>query len=92
MPQTRSLIEHLPTTTIIAVTQTAIGCGIGLLLGARFNKKARNVAAIAMLAVGAASTLPVVVAYVSRHLNRPESARAMQRRLDSIRRSFAENA
>ena len=88
------LLERLPVTGFIAVTQTAVGCGLGLLLAEKIRGKAQRTTAIALLAVGLVTTLPVVVDYFTRQLNRPESARGMRKRLDSIRQDsgFSENA
>lgn len=80
----RHPLEHIPT-SIVAVTQTAVGCGIGLLLAGKLPRTAQRTTAIAMLSVGAASLLPVIAGILARKINRPESARGMKRRLDSIR-------
>ena len=88
------LLDHLPVTGIVAVTQTAVGCGLGLLLSGHMRNKAKRNAAIAMLSVGLVSTLPVVVDFFAKKMNRPESARSMRKRLESIRQDsgFSENA
>ncbi len=81
----QNYIENLPVTSIVAVTQTAVGCGIGLLLAGRMREKAQRNTAIAMLSLGIVSTLPVILDFFTKHLNRPESARGIRRRLESIR-------
>ncbi len=83
--QRHRLIDNLPVTSIVAVTQTAVGCGIGLLLSAKMGAKVKRNTAIAMLSAGLLSTLPVVVDFFAKRINRPESARGMRRRLESIR-------
>ena len=72
-------------TSLVALTQTAIGCGVGLLLAGKLGRTAQRTTAIAVLSVGVASTLPLVYGLISKRLNRPESARAQRRTLDSIR-------
>ena len=90
-PQTT---KDLPVTSIVAVTQTAVGCGLGLLLAGKMDAKAQRNTAIALLSLGAVSTLPMVVDFFTKRINRPESARGMRRRLESIRQDsgFSENA
>jgi hypothetical protein len=81
-------------TSLVAVTQAAVGCGVGLLLASRFKATARKVTGWIMVSLGVASVTPLVVGYFTRTANRPGSARAMRRRLDSIRQDsgFSENA
>jgi hypothetical protein len=79
---------------IVAVTQAAVGCGIGLLVASRLQSTARKITGWIMVSLGVASATPLVVGYFARSANRPGSARAMRRRLDSIRQDsgFSENA
>jgi hypothetical protein len=72
--------------SLLAITQTAVGCGIGLLIAGKLGRPAQKTTATTMISVGALLAVPVVVMAVIRTLNRPESARGMRRRLDSIRR------
>jgi hypothetical protein len=73
-------------TSLLAITQTAVGCGIGLLIAGKLGRPAQKTTATTMLSIGALLALPVVVMAIIRTVNRPESARGMRRRLDSIRR------
>lgn len=73
-------------TSLLAVTQTAVGCGIGLLIAGKLGRPAQKTTATTMISVGALLALPVLVLAIIRTVNRPESARGMRRRLDSIRR------
>lgn len=73
-------------TSLLAVTQTAVGCGIGLLIAGKLGRPAQKTTAATMISVGALLALPVVVMAVMRSVNRPNSERGMRRRLDSIRR------
>lgn len=72
-------------TSLLAITQTAVGCGIGLLIAGKLGRPAQKTTATTMISVGALLALPVLVGAVIRAVNRPESARGMRRRLDSIR-------
>ena len=86
--------KQIEVASLVAVTQAAVGCGIGLLLANRFKATARKVTGWIMVSLGVASVTPVLVGYFARTANRPGSARAMRRRLDSIRHDsgFSENA
>ena len=72
-------------TSLLAITQTAVGCGVGLLLAGRLGRPAQKTTATTMISVGAILALPVLVVAIVRTVNRPNSARGMRRRLDSIR-------
>lgn len=92
MPNPRP--KQIEVASIVAVTQAAVGCGIGLLVASRLQATARKVAGWIMVSLGVASATPLVVGFFARSANRPGSARAMRRRLDSIRQDsgFSENA
>ena len=78
-------LEPVPVLSLVAVTQTAVGCGVGLLLAGKLGRTAQRTAALALFSVGVISTVPLVVDLFSKHHNRPESERGMRRRLESIR-------
>lgn len=82
---TRNPLEHLPTTGIVAVTQTAVGCGLGLLLASKLQRSTQKITALAMLSLGVASLVPVAIGVVTKYLNQPLSARGLRKRLESIR-------
>jgi hypothetical protein len=86
--------KQIEVTSLVAVTQAAVGCGIGLLLANRFKATARVITGWVMVSLGVASVTPLVVGFFTRTANRPGSARAMRRTLDSIRQDsgFSENA
>jgi hypothetical protein len=86
--------KQIEVTSLVAVTQAAVGCGIGLLLANRFQSTARKITGWIMVSLGVASVTPFLVGYFARSANRPGSARAMRRRLASIRQDsgFSENA
>ncbi|HWB60206.1 MAG TPA: hypothetical protein VG733_11985 [Chthoniobacteraceae bacterium] len=78
--------HHVPVTGLVALTQTALGFGAGLLLAGRMGKVAKNITAITVLSVGVVSTLPLVMEAVSYFANKPGGEREMRKRLGSIRR------
>ncbi len=92
MPATRP--KQIEVTSLVAVTQAAVGCGIGLLLANRLKETSRKVTGWVMVSLGVASVTPLLVGFFARNANHPGSARAMRRRLDSIRQDsgFSESA
>ena len=62
------------------------GMGSGSRTPRKLVREAQKTTATTMISIGALLALPVVVISVIRAVNRPESARGMRRRLDSIRR------
>jgi len=81
MPKSSDALQ----TSLLAITQTAVGCGIGLLIAGKLGRPAQKTTATTMISVGALLALPVLVGAIIRTVNRPESARGMRRRLNSIR-------
>lgn len=77
--------EALPLDGLLTLTRTAFGLGVGLLMAERFNRPARQATAIALVSVGTLAVIPWVVKMAMERINRPESDRAMRRRLTSIR-------
>lgn len=78
-------LSNLPVTGLVALIQAALGCGLGVVIAPKLGASERRAAAIALFSVGLLSTVPLAVSYVAKALNRPESARAMKQRLESIR-------
>ena len=72
-------------TSLLSIIQTAVGCGVGLLLAGKLGRPAQKTTGTTMISVGALLALPVLVLAVIRAVNKPTSARAMRRRLASIR-------
>jgi hypothetical protein len=68
-----------------AITQTSLGCGLGLLLANKMGRRVQKVTTIVLLSVGLASTLPIAVGVCFKRWNRPGSDRVMRKRLASIR-------
>jgi hypothetical protein len=75
----------LPSAALLAISQTAIGCGIGILLADKISENKRNAAAVAMLFLAIATTAPALVGVVADLINGPQSKLGMRRRLRSIR-------
>jgi hypothetical protein len=71
--------------SLLAVTQTAVGCGIGLLLAGKLQRPAQKTTAATLLSLGVLLAIPAVVQTVAHVWRGPESDRGMRRRLDSIR-------
>lgn len=80
--------ENLPVTGIAAVSQAAVGLGLGLLLAEKMGRTARVRTAIALIGAGTAALIPTIAGVINRVATRPTSQRRMQRRLNSIRGDF----
>ena len=63
----KTRLVTLPEIAMIAGTRIALGAGIGLLLGGRLSDKGRRGAGWALLAVGAASTIPLAINVLGKH-------------------------
>ncbi|MEO7318311.1 MAG: hypothetical protein ABIZ56_04925 [Chthoniobacteraceae bacterium] len=72
-------------TSLLAITQTAVGCAIGLLLAGKLRRPTQKTTAASLLGIGALLALPWAVENVLERLNGPGSARGERRRLDTIR-------
>jgi hypothetical protein len=79
-------LDHVPVTGLVALTQTAVGFGAGLLLAGKMGRTAKNATAAVVFSVGVISTLPLIIDLVTKCINRPGSERDMRKRLASIRR------
>jgi hypothetical protein len=71
--------------SLLAVTQTAVGCGIGLLIAGKLARPTQKTTAATLLSLGVLLALPAVVGAVSKAWQGPESERGVRQRLDSIR-------
>jgi hypothetical protein len=83
--------ENLPVTGIVALSQAAVGFGVGLLVADKIGETARQRAAIALIGAGAATILPLVAGIITQINNRPDSSRRMRQQLEGIRRSVGVN-
>jgi hypothetical protein len=77
--------EQLPLDSLLVLTRTAFGLGIGMLMADKFKRPVRNAAAITLVSIGALAALPLVVKAALERINRPESERGSRARLRSIR-------
>jgi hypothetical protein len=71
--------------SFLIVTQTAVGCAVGLLLAGKIGRPAQKTTAASLLGVGALLALPALIDAVTNAVNGPGSERGERRRLDSIR-------
>ena len=62
--QERSLT--IPEIILIAGTRVALGAGLGLLLGDRLSRDTRKGAGWALLAVGALTSIPIVIGVIGK--------------------------
>ena len=75
--------EQLPLEPLLAVTRTAIGLGLGLLVADKIKPSIRQATAITLVAIGALAATPWLVKITVGQINRSEwGSRA---RLRSIR-------
>jgi len=57
----------VPELALIAGTRGMLGAGIGLLLSGKLNKDQRRAAGWALVAVGAATTIPLMMSVFGNH-------------------------
>ncbi len=76
-----------PLDSLLTLTRTAFGLGIGMLLAGKIRQPVRQAAAIALVSVGALAAVPLLVKAALERINHPESERGSQARLRSIRGS-----
>ena len=77
--------EELPVAPLLALTRTAIGLGMGILIADKIRPSVRQAAAISLLAIGALAAAPWLVKITIGQINRPESEWGSRARLRSIR-------
>jgi hypothetical protein len=80
IPKTSESLDAL-----LALTRTAFGLGIGMLVADKIKRPARQAAAIALVSVGALAAVPFLVKIALERINHPESERGSRARLRSIR-------
>jgi hypothetical protein len=74
-----------PLDALLTLTRTAFGLGIGMLVADKIKQPVRQVAAIALVSVGALAAVPLLVKAALERINHPESERGSRARLRSIR-------
>ena len=77
--------EQRPWDNLLALTRTAFGLGIGMLVADKIKRPVRQTAAIALMSVGALAAVPFLVRVALARINRPESERVSRATLRSIR-------
>ena len=80
--------ENLPVSGIVGFSQVAIGLGAGFLVAESIGQNARRSAGIALVGVGVAALVPIIWGITSKISSRPESSRAMRKRLEGIRGEY----
>src|ERR1700693_4108521 len=77
--------EQTPLENLLALTRTALGLGIGMLVADKIGRPARQTTAIALMSVGALAAVPFLVKVALARIHRPESDRERRARCRSIR-------
>ena len=77
--------EQIQLDSLLLLTRTAIGLGIGMLLGDKIRRPIRLAAAVVLVSVGALAAVPFLVKAANERINSPESERGSRNRLRSIR-------
>ncbi len=57
----RKTVLTIPEIGLIALTRVALGAGLGLLLSGKMDRSARRAAGLALVAVGALTTVPLAI-------------------------------
>ncbi len=71
--------------SLLVLTRTAFGLGLGMLVADKIKRPVRQAAAIALVSIGALAAMPLLVKVAMERINRPESERGSRNRLRSIR-------
>ena len=77
--------EQLPLDSLLVLTRTALGLGLGMLVADKIKQPIRQAAGIALLSVGAIAAVPLLVKIALARINSPTSDRGSRNRLQSIR-------
>jgi hypothetical protein len=77
--------EPVPFDSLLVLTRTAFGLGLGMLMADKIKRPIRQAAAVALLSVGTLAALPFFLKLALEQFNRPESERGARARLRSIR-------
>ncbi len=77
--------EQLPLDSLLVLTRTAFGLGLGMLVADKIKQPVRQVTGIALLSVAAIAVIPVLVRIALERINSPTSDRGSRNRLRSIR-------
>jgi hypothetical protein len=77
--------EQIPLDSLLVLTRTAFGLGLGMLVADRIKHPVRQATAIALISLGVLAAVPSLVKLAMERINRPESERGSRNRLRSIR-------
>ena len=77
--------EQLPLDSLLVLTRTAFGLGLGMLVADKIKHPVRQATAIALVSVGVLSAIPLLVRIALERINSPTSERGSRNRLRSIR-------
>jgi len=77
--------DDLPVEPLLALTRTALGFGLGLLVADRIKRPARQATAIALMSLGTLAAIPFLVKVAVGCFNRADTERGSRNRLRSIR-------
>lgn len=77
--------EQLPLDSLLVLTRTAFGLGVGMLVADKIKQPVRQATGIALLSVGVLAVLPLLVKVALERINSPTSERGSRNRLRSIR-------
>ena len=81
----RSQTSEIVQKSSLIVTQTAVGCALGLLIAGKIGRPAQKTTAATLLGIGALLALPALINLVTDSVSGPGSERGERRRLDTIR-------
>src|SRR3982750_1010577 len=71
--------------SLLVLTRTAFGLGLGMLMADKIKRPVRRAAAVTLLSVGTLAAVPFFFKLAMEQINRPESERGSRARLRSIR-------
>ena|SRR5437868_6244216 len=77
--------EPIPFDSLLVLTRTAFGLGLGMLMADKIRRPIRRAAAVTLLSIGTLAAVPFFLKLALEQLNRPESERGSRARLRSIR-------
>ena len=77
--------NDLPVDSLLTLTKTALGLGVGLLVADRIKRPARQATAIALMSIGTLAAIPFLVKITLGCFYRADSERGSRNRLQSIR-------
>ena len=77
--------EQIPLDSLLVLTRTAFGLGLGMLVADKIKRPVRQATAIALVSLGALAAVPLLVNFAMERINRPVSERGSRNRLRSIR-------